>query len=80
MKISYFQFPISSTRSRYENHNTLIGNRKWEIGNPLIGNGKSEIGNFFIGNRKSLELWNFGTLELWNSGTLDPHYWEIGNL
>jgi hypothetical protein len=33
LKISYFQFPISCTRPRYENQNTLIGNGKWEIGN-----------------------------------------------
>ena len=79
LKISYFQFPISSTRSRYENSNTLIGNGKWEIGNFVIGNRKSSL----MGNRKSeiletLKLWNFGTLEHWNIVTLE--LWNSGTL
>jgi hypothetical protein len=49
LKISYFQFSISSTKSRYENQNTLIGNGKSEIGNPW--------------NSGTLEHWNIGTLE-----------------
>jgi len=55
LKISYFQFSISSTRSRYENQNTLIGNGKSEIGNSLIGN---------PWNSGTLEPWNPASIVL----------------